>query len=87
MLALVPGGGHLGKGPAVGAAILEVKPAPSREGTKLLPSVTGFILSATTLLNPLPKSIPYGLFSVSLAFIVHCPCVCLRARAFSLRRL
>ncbi|CAK7307497.1 hypothetical protein VULLAG_LOCUS13326 [Vulpes lagopus] len=48
------GGGHLGKGHAVGAAILEVKPAPSQEPEPS--SSPPFLRSATAL----PKSILFG---------------------------
>lgn len=69
------GGGHLGKGPTVGAAILEAKPAPSQE---LGPSSSPPLLSSCCLRLPsrsLPKSRP-----VRSVFIFTCV-QCFRARA------
>lgn len=63
------GGGHLGGGAAVGAAILEVKPAPPQELELSSSPLPGYLLSSTSLGNAflsLPGSVCF-LFHLSSA--------------------
>lgn len=57
----------LEKGPAVGAAILEVKPAPfAGTGAELLPSVPELLRSAISL------GIPPSIYPVRSVFVFTC---------------
>lgn len=80
------GGGHLGRGPAVGAAILEIRPAPPRELNEFL-SPRSLGCSWLRLPIPSPSLNPPG----SVCFQFHLPslftalvsvCACVRVCVF-----